>query len=561
MRRQSQMNQFFPSKIKLFSLFIIILLAFVLRFYRVVDVPPSLNWDEVSIGYNAYSILKTGRDEWGALLPTHFKSYGEYKLPVQIYASIPAIAIFDLNDFSVRLTPVIYGTLTVLLIFLLGRGLFKSNVVGLASAFLLAISPWHIQLTRASFESSFALFWIVLGVWLLLKGFYHPKWSIMSMIPFAVSVYTYNTTRVFTPLFLFSILIIHFNTLKKYQKYIFLSIAVFAILMLPLVPYYTSGEGNSRYKLVSITDDPGLIPRVNERRGNSELPWILPRLIHSKYSYTAAYFIKNYFSHLTPQFLFISGAPHKQHHVQNIGQLYLIQAPFLLLGLFLIFKNKNQFRWLILSWMLLSFIPVSITNDSIPHALRTLVALPTYLILSAYGFYVFYQWLVNKKNIVKVSILFTLAIILGLQFTSYIKNYYFIYPKNYSRDWQYGNKQAVEFIKDRYEDYDLIVFTRAYGEPHMFTLFYSNYDSAKFRNDPNLERFETFDWVRVLKFDKFYFPDLGDEGTGFRDIIAQNPDKRILFIGKQVDFPQEHYRLKTIDFLNGDRAFDIVEIK
>ncbi|KKQ79599.1 MAG: hypothetical protein UT01_C0034G0008, partial [Candidatus Daviesbacteria bacterium GW2011_GWA1_38_7] len=89
----------------------------------------------------------------------------------------------------------------------------------------------------------------------------------------------------------------------------------------------------------------------------------------------------------------------------------------------------------------------------------------------------------------------------------------------------------------------------------------SNYDSAKFRNDPNLERFETFDWVRVLKFDKFYFPDLGDEGTGFRDIIAQNPDKRILFIGKQVDFPQEHYRLKTIDFLNGDRAFDIVEIK
>src|SRR3990167_1090490 len=109
------------SKLNLCILFFILLLAFFLRFIKITEVPPSLNWDEASIAYNAYSILETGRDEWGKILPLHFKSYGEYKLPGQIYASIPAIAIFGLTPFAVRITPVIYGTITVLFLFFLAR--------------------------------------------------------------------------------------------------------------------------------------------------------------------------------------------------------------------------------------------------------------------------------------------------------------------------------------------------------------------------------------------------------------------------------------------------------
>src|SRR3989344_3840789 len=153
----------------LLALAVILILAFLLRFYKVTEVPPSLNWDEVSIGYNAYSILKTGRDEWNQFLPLHFKSYGEYKLPAQIYASIPGIYIFGLNELGVRVTPILYAVLTVLLVFLIGKEIFKSSLIGLTSAFLLAISPWHIQLTRVSFESSFSLFWTCLGIYLLVK--------------------------------------------------------------------------------------------------------------------------------------------------------------------------------------------------------------------------------------------------------------------------------------------------------------------------------------------------------------------------------------------------------
>lgn len=542
-------------------LVLIVVLAFFLRFFKVTQIPSALNWDEVSIAYNAYSILKTGRDEWGVFLPIHFKAYGEFKLPVQIYASIPGIAIFGLNEMGVRITPVLYGTLTVLLMFFLARAIFQSSFIGLASAFLLAISPWHIHLTRASFESSFSVFWIVLGTWLLIKGFKDSKWILWSMIPFAISVYTYNSARVFTPLFLAILLLIYRKSWLKMKRSVLFALVIFGIFMLPLIPYFFSGERNARYKLVSITDDPGLLPRVNENRGKSTLPDPLPRLIHNKISYTIFYTTEHYLAHFTPGFLFISGAPHKQHHVQGVGELYLFQAPFVFLGLYFLFKKKNQFRWLLSSWILLAFIPVSITNDSIPHALRTLIAAPPYQIITALGIYYAYLWLPKKNLFFNRSVVIFMSLVIAISVGLYLNNYYNIYPKQYSRDWQYGNKEVVDYINQHQSEYDEIVFTRHYGEPHMFTLFYLKFDPAKYQNDPNLVRFETFDWVRVLKFDKYYFPDLGDKGTQVTDIIDQNPGKKILFIGKPGDFPQGMVRLAEVNFLNGDKAFEIVENK
>lgn len=538
---------------------LIVALAFFLRFYKVTEIPPSLNWDEVSIGYNAYSILKTGRDEWGIFLPIHFQAFGEFKLPVQIYASIPAIAILGLNDLGVRLTPVIYGTFTVLLLFFLGRKIFKSNFVGLISALLLAISPWHIQLTRASFESSFAVLWVSLGALLFIKGLDNKKWLILSMIPFAISIYTYNSARAFIPFFLLALGLIYFRSYIKYPKEIIISGAIFAILITPLAPSLLSSERSARFKLVSVTDDPGLIPRINENRGLSTLPGPLPRLVHNKVTYISIYTVQNYLAHFTPNFLFISGAPHKQHHVQNMGQLYLFQAPFLLLGLYFLFKRKMQHRFLLSSWVLLAFIPVSVTQDSIPHALRTLIAVPFYQLLTAFGGYQAYKWLREKNLKWQVLVGVVLTLIVTVEMGRYLNNYYNIYPNLYSHDWQYGNKQVVEFIEDNQSKYDEIVFTRHFGEPHIFTLFYLNYDPGKYQNDPNLIRFETYDWVRVLRFDKYYFPDLGDKGTTFTDIVAQNPGKKRLFVGKPGDFPDNLPRLKKINFLNGDLGFELVE--
>lgn len=539
----------------------IVVLSFCLRFYKVTQDPPSLNWDETSIGYNAYSILKTGKDEWNQPFPIHFKSYGEYKLPVQIYLSIPGIYFFGLNELGVRVTPVVYGTLTVLIMFFLGRALFESELAGLIAAFLLGISPWHIHLTRASFESSLATFWVVLGIWFLVKGFKRQKWFVFSMIPFALSVFTYNSARIFTPMFLIAVLLIYRKKLLEFKKIILISLVVFTISLIPLAPFLFSGERSARYKLVSITDDPGLIPRINENRGNSHLPQPLPRLVHNKVTYIAFYFTRNYLAHFTPQFLFISGAPHKQHHVQNIGELYWFQAPFLLVGLFALFYLRNKFKGLLLAWILLAFIPVAVTNDSIPHALRTLISAPFYQLVSGLGFVFTLRWFRKKSSFIKISYFGVLVLIIALSLQYYLYQYYEVYPKNYSRDWQYGYKQVVDYIEARINEYDEIVFSRVYGEPHMFTMFYLKYDPAKYQNNPNLVRYETYDWVWVLKFDKFYFPDLGDKGTQFSDIVKANLHKKLLFIGRKGDFPKEIPRLLSVNFLNGESAFDIVEVK
>lgn len=542
---------------KYIFLILIIVIAFTLRIYKVTSIPPSLNWDETSIAYNAYSIMKTGKDEWGEFMPVHFKSFGEYKLPAQIYASIPGILIFGLNEFGVRITPVVYGTLTVFLLYLLLQELYKKRTVSLIASFLLAVSPWHIQLTRGSFESSFSLFWFILALLFLVKGLKNKKWLVASMIPFAVSVYTYNTARVFTPLFLFAITIIYRNYFLKFKSWYLISGIVFAILTAPIVPFVLSGDASARYKLVSITDDKGLIPRIEERRNLSKLPNIVTKLIHNRYTYNTFYFSQNYLAHFTPNFLFINGAGHRQHHVQGVGELYLIQAPFLLFGLYLLIKRKDESLKILLPWLLLAFIPVSMTNDSIPNALRTLIAVPVYQILTAVGIYELLLMIKNKRS---RYIVITLSVIIFLvNFVIYLNNYFVKYPINYSRDWQYGNKQVVEYIKKNQDKYDLIVFSRTYGEPHIFTLFNLEYDPAMFQNSSNLERFETFDWVRVLKFDKYYFPDLGDIGTKHDDIVKANPNKKILFIGKSSDFSENSRVLEEIKFLNGEDAFEITD--
>ncbi len=539
-------------------LILIILLAFFLRFNKVTTDPPSLNWDEVSIAYNSYSILKTGHDEWGQFLPIHFKAFGEYKLPSQIYFSIPGIWLFGLNELGVRITPVVYGTLTVLLLFFLVKELLDNQWVGLISAFLLSISPWHIQLTRGSFESSFSVFWVVLGLWLILKAT-HVKdkltnwYLILGGLAFSVSIYTYNSARVFAPMFLLFLAWYFRQWLLSHKKNVAIATAVFLITLIPVVQFILQTGGNSRYKLVSVTDDPGLIPRIDQARNNSTLPHIFNILVNNRYSYASYYIAGNYLAHFDPRFLFISGAPHKQHHVQGVGEMYLFQLPLVLYGLWVMWKKKLKYRGILIAWTLLVFIPVSVTNDSIPNALRTLLAVIPYEIICAIGGY--YGYLKLKKQdrnwlpVLRIIAIFVVLVSISL----YLYNYYFNYPKNYSRDWQYGYKQAVDYMKLNQDQYDQIVFSRTYGEPHIFVLFFTAYDPVKFLNDKNLIRYEDHHWIWVYHFDKYWFPDLGDVGTKYADWVKNNPGQKILFVGKQGDFPADRPVLDQVNFLLGQK--------
>jgi len=545
------------------SLIAIVLLAFFLRAYKTGKVPPALNWDEVSIGYNSYSILKTGRDEWGKLLPLHFRAFGEYKLPGQIYLSIPGIWIFGLNEVGVRITPAIYGTITVLLTFFLSKEIFKKDKTALVSALLLAISPWHIQLTRASLESSLGMGLVVSGLLFFLKGLEKNKYLYLSAVFFGLSIYTYNAERVFSPLFLLYLFFIFRTKLfskKRFKKTIIAGL-IFSLFVLRLAPTFFNNEAQSRYKLVSLLDDPGFVLRINEARGELDLPEPLPRLVHNKATRFVWQFGSNFVAHFSPNYLFIAGAGHHQHHVQGIGELYYIEAPLLLAGLYFLFKKStNQTKKMFIGWIILAAIPVSITFDSIPHALRNLVVLPSYQLLSGFGFVCLADLLGKKKAWLKYGFISLSAIVLIIQFSHYLKLYFIDYPVKYSQDWQYGYKQVMEYVSQNQDKYDRVIITRHFGEPHIFTLFWLKYPPKKYQNSDNLVRFQSYDWVWVTQFDKYLFPDLGDPGTAVDDFRSQFQDKgKTLIIGRPGDFDAKDPVLLKVNFLNGDDAFMISE--
>src|SRR3970040_1732828 len=96
-------------KKSLFFLLLILVLAALLRFYHLGTIPPSLYSDEINQGYNAYSLMLTGRDEHGLFLPVSLRSFGDWKPPLPAYLMIPPIYLFGLNEFSVRLPSAILG--------------------------------------------------------------------------------------------------------------------------------------------------------------------------------------------------------------------------------------------------------------------------------------------------------------------------------------------------------------------------------------------------------------------------------------------------------------------
>lgn len=540
------------------KLLLILVLSLFLRVWRLDKVPPSLNWDEVSIGYNAYSILKTGKDEWGKKLPLHFRAFGEYKLPVHIYASVPAIALFGLNEWGVRLTPAIIGILAVVGAYLLGKEIFKQEKYGLLAAFLLAISPWHLQLSRASFESATAMCLLTWGLFFFLKGRKKPVNYSFSALLFGLAIYTYNAERAFIPIFGLSLLYIFRETVFSSFKKLLPAIFIFLIFIVSLFPIALSSTGQSRYKLVSFVSDPGFVLRINEARGKVDLPAPLPRAVHNKLTHFVWRFSNNYLAHYFPNFLFLKGAGHHQHHVQGMGELYLISVPFLIAAVWFLAKNGNKkIICLFLAWIVLSAVPVAITNDSIPHALRELLVLPSYQLLTAFGFFSLIDNL-NRERTKKIIIGISAALLL-IQFAYYLDQYHRVYPFKYSQDWQYGYKQVISYVGKNYDKYDRIIITRYYGEPHIFTLFWMKYRPTKYQTDPNLVRYQSHDWVWVTQFDKFHFPDLTDKGTRVIDMKEKYDTGRTLIVGRPADFSTDDPVLKKVDFLNGQPAFQISE--
>ncbi|MBP8591494.1 glycosyltransferase family 39 protein [Candidatus Shapirobacteria bacterium] len=548
-----------------FWLGLILILAAFLRFYKIGQVPPSLNWDEVAIGYNAYSILETGKDEWGVPFPLlGFESFGEYKLPLFIYATIPVVAIFGLNEVGVRFAPALFGVVGVWAAYLLAKEIFKKEKIALLTAFILAVDIWHLQITRVAFEAGLAQLLICFSILFLLKS--EKKWFFLplSFLMACLSVYTYNSSRTFIPLFFAFAFLLNRRLFLKNKKGLFLGALIILLFAVPLLLNYHQPVVQGRYQLISIQDDPGFVLTINQKRGElleRGWPQSFARLAHNKATHYVWNFGKYYFSHFTPSFLFISGAEHTQQSVPGLGQFLWFWAPFLLWGVIITLKKaireKNFPSQLLLLQISISPVGTAMTINANPHALRTFCGLPAWQIMIALGATEAITLIKKiKKPLLQYIILAGMTILFLANFVFYLHQYYLVYPKEYAHDWQYGYKEAVSYVWENREQYDKVFFTRDYGEPYIFFLFYTKYPPQAYQQAIK-ERVKRHNWVLIDRIEKFYFPDFSDPGNSVLE-IAKKEKGRLLFVGSAGDLPQEGIK-KTIKFPNGKIAFEIGE--
>lgn len=513
----------------LIALVLIVILGVFVRALYFGSTPPNLDWDEASIGYNAYSLLKTGSDEWGMKMPLIFRAFGDFKLPVYVYMAVVSQAGFGVNEIATRLPSLVAGVGMIFFAYAIGSKL-KGKFVGLTTALLVAVSPWTFFLSRIGLEANVCAFLIIAGIYYLIT-----KKITRTVVLLGLSVWAYNSARVFVPLFMFTYLFL-FKQSKKISSIHYL---LFTILFLPMFWQILNVDGQARYQNLSLIDS-GAISKLNILQNES---WG-GRFLYNKVTYFVFSAAKNYVSYLSPNFLFLNGGSHYQHSVPGKGLMFLVNAPLFYFGIILLtlgFKQKtNKF---LLLWLFLSPVVGSITRDS-PHTTRAIVMLPLPMLISAVGL----DFFVNKFKFKKLIVgLFLGGLIWGgtQYFPAYLE-----YHKNYSWVWQYGHKQAAEYIKNHYSEYDQVVFTKRYGEPHIFVSYFWPWDPTDFQINKTWDYHDNWYWVNQMG--KIHFVNDWEMKTYKylpKTLIVASPDNDPG--GKE---------LKIINFLDGEIAFIIREI-
>ncbi|HWY80314.1 MAG TPA: glycosyltransferase family 39 protein [Candidatus Sulfotelmatobacter sp.] len=528
-------------------LILIVLLAAVLRFYQLGINPPSLTWDEVAWGYNAYSLGIDGKDEFGHFLPyTSFVSFGDYKPPVYAYLTIIPVWLFGLNAFTVRFPSAFFGTLTVLITYFLVKELFSVRngkkheqqnfieYVALVSSLFLAISPWHIMLSRAAFEANVSSFFIVTGVWLFLYAIRNKPWLlILSVVCFVVSIYTFNSARVVAPLLFFILVLGHIHQLFRIKKSTITAFVIGVLLLLPIVPFLLSPQARLRYQEVNIFSDINVVKTANQEMvNNHNVKWA--KIIDNRRVVYSLSFLKHYFDNFNPSFLFITGDPNPKFSTQDVGQMYLWDLPFIIIGMLFLFRQRKGKWWILLLWLLISIIPAAVARET-PHALRIESALPTFQILTGYGFVSAILMLKRYQR----RIVFSFFVILFLFVGYYLHGYYTHYPKEFAPEWQYGYQQAIKYIGRQQQYYDKI-YISGIERPYIYTLFYLKYSPQEFRQTAKVYS-DIFGFIHVDSFGKYQF--INPTNTSVKE--------KALFIAAVNQVPPSVHILQTFYLLDG----------
>lgn len=467
----------------------ILVLAAFLRLYSISHVPPSPSLDEVSIGWNAYSILHTGADEYGNRLPILLRAYDDWRPALYVYCTIPFIALLGLTSVAVRLPSVLLSILVVYVTYLIGKLVgkkyFSYEPLGLIASLLVAISPWHIYISRLGHEANIGLALVVCAVYFLLQFvLLHKKPALLaSALLFGLSAHGYQSEKIVSPLLILCASYLYRKEFWKERAYALTAVILCFLVALPAIRASISPEGLSRYQGTTAfsADAPAIVDATKQYSKALKNGDIIGRVLHSKYLTYAHVFGENYLSHFSFAWLF-TGSIREAHKVPDMGLLYLWELPFLLFGIWALFAKKTpkQVRWLLISWVLVSPLPAAITTQS-PHAMRIYTVIPGLQLIEAVGIWWMVSKLGNDWSKAFTSIM-TIAVLCGL--VVFWNGYFIRFPKEQSDSFQYAMAAAVSYAERHSSSYDSIQFGNQGNlyQSYMFYLFYTAYDPAIYQS-------------------------------------------------------------------------------
>jgi hypothetical protein len=511
------MLKFIKNKAVILLLSLTVVLAFAVRIYDISNNPPALNQDEVVNAYDAYCLGTNLADHHGNKLPIMLESFGDWASPVLTYLTVPFVKILGLNTVAIRLPVVLLGTMTVILMYFLVEELFHNKKLALLAAFLVAISPWSIALSRWAIPPSVVPFFLTLSLLLFLKAYkyfhlknYKKYWLLMilSMLGFVLTTYSYPTMKMFIPLLLLATVAIFFiknirdwYELKKLIPFLLPPLLIFGLLVSPIfiLTLIDPAKYNFRYAEVSIFSS-----NIN--------PVIL--------------FLTNYLAYFSFDFLFLRGDPDKMHTVSGYGVMYQIESIFFYFAIVILVYSlvKKSRLWqmlqqenkriilFLLAWLLLFPIAASLTQSP-EHALRTIQALPVVEILSALGIFFVYRAVIaveKYQNFIKIIFIGVIGFIFLQSFAELTLHYFTDYRDEVRYNFQWGIAQTFDYIKPNYGNYDQIILDNAITGNYIYVLYYMKYDPNSLAS-MHLFPEKYSGWVNVEKIDKFSFADIKDQ--------------------------------------------------
>ncbi len=473
--------------LKHWLLLVVLAVGAFLRFYGLLDSPISLYSDEVDLGYQAYSLIKTGCDYSGYCLPLQFHSFGDVRTPIPIYLTAIVHLLGVPLDLAIRLIPAIFGFLGILSTYLLLRNLAEREIfdlklpkLGLFGALVLTLIPWHFTYSRIGFELTILYFFVVHGLYLFTKYIIERRVSLIliSSLLLGLTPMIYSTAKLFV--MLFPLVLLSFPgslSLLKKNNYFKTSLL---ILFLPLAVLVLNGGAASRFSYISVFTDPTLKPEVNLSRLEDlgpmppvgSAPSLPSRLFHNRPLMIADTIIRNTYKLFSTDFLFLSGDPNLRHSPASSGMLYRTIAPLLLLGLYFLIRYSHNKIFLFIFLLLATAISGSVlTRDGGNHASRSFMMVLPLVLLSGIGL----AYLYEQKKV--IFCIFALAIL--AESTFFIHDYWYHYRYASERVFSAGVKEVVSLTMKQPDS--PVIISPKYEHPLIFYLYYTRFDPSRFQ--------------------------------------------------------------------------------